>query len=203
MDLHTVDAIKFGEYKLKSGIVSPYYFDFRILVSYPHLLEVASDVFWEKLRVMYLDVIVGVPYTGIPIATAVCVGHRQTMIFVRKEAKDYGTRKLVEGVYHSGQVAVIVDDVITNGESKLETIRPLEEAGLTVQDIVVLVDREQGGVELLRHQGYRCQTIFKVDQIFDLLLEHKRVPRKIIQQCLQFNRESRRQFLTQSKKGLK
>lgn len=203
LDLYTVGAIKFGKFKLKSGITSPYYLDLRMLVSYPHLLQLTADVFWEKLRVIYFDVIAGVPYTAIPIATAVGVNHMQTMIFVRKEVKDYGTKKRIEGQYHEGQKVVIVDDVITNGESKIETIQHVEEAGLTVEQIVVLVDRGQGGPELLKKMGYNCQAIYSMDQIFHILLDHKRVPKKTIQECIKYNKESKKKFLRLEKKAAK
>lgn len=195
LDLHTINAIKFGEFKLKSGILSPYYLDLRMLVSYPYLLKLTASVFWEKLRLLYFDVIVGVPYTAIPIATSIELEHEQSMIFVRKEKKDYGTKKLIEGQYHKGQKAVVIDDVITNGESKLITIKPLEEEGLVVEDIVVLLDREQGGIELLKGHGYRCHPIFKMNEVFNTLLSYKRIDRKMMEKCLLFTRKTRKQFL--------
>lgn len=197
LDLHTINAIKFGEFKLKSGILSPYYLDLRMLVSYPYLLRLTADVFWEKLRLLYFDVIVGVPYTAIPIVTSIGLEHEQSMVFVRKERKDYGTKKLIEGQYHKGQKALVVDDVITNGESKLITIKPLEEEGLIVEDIVVLLDREQGGVELLAKHGYRCLPIFKMKEVFDTLLTYKRIDKKMMEDCTLFTRKTRKQFLKQ------
>lgn len=195
LDLYTIKAIKFGKFKLKSGIVSPYYLDLRVLVSYPHILQLVSDVFWEKMRVLYFDVVVGVPYTAIPIATAIGLKHEQSMIFVRKERKDYGTKKLIEGEYHRGQKAIVVDDVITNGESKLLTIKPLEDEGLTVEDIVVLVDREQGGPELLQKKRYQCHSLYVVHDIFKTLLSYKRIDSRIMEQCIRFTKKTRRQFL--------
>lgn len=200
LDLYTVNAIKFGEFLLKSGITSPYYLDLRVLVSYPHILELVADVFWQELRVLNFDVIVGVPYTGIPIATAISLKHTQTMIFVRKEKKDHGTKKLIEGDFHGNQIATIVDDVITNGESKLETISVLETEELTVKDIVVLIDRLQGGPELLRRAGYNCHVIYTIEDIFDILLKHKRISKKIVDKCLAFNKKTRKQFLQKPKK---
>lgn len=199
LDLHTINAVKFGEFKLKSGIISPYYLDLRMLVSYPHILELVADVFWQKLRVLNFDVIVGVPYTGIPIATAISLKQNHTMIFVRKEKKDYGTKKLIEGEFHKNQIALILDDVITNGESKIETIKILEEEGLEVKDIVVLVDRQQGGPELLKRAGYNCHIIYAVDEIFAILAKHKRISQEIATKCLKFNRKTRKQFLKKSK----
>lgn len=195
LDLHTINAIKFGEFKLKSGIFSPYYLDLRMLVSYPYLLKLTADVFWEKLRLLYFDVIVGVPYTAIPIATSIGLQHEQSMIFVRKERKDYGTKKLIEGQYHKGQKAVVIDDVVTNGESKFITTKSLEEEGLIVEDIVVLLDREQGGIELLRKHGYRCHSILNMNDVFNTLLTYKRIDKEMMKQCILFTRKTRKQFL--------
>lgn len=199
LDLHTINAIKFGEFKLKSGILSPYYLDLRMLVSYPYLLKLTAGVFWEKLRLLYFDLIVGVPYTAIPIATSIGLEHEQSMIFVRKEKKDYGTKKLIEGQYHKGQKAVVIDDVITNGESKFITIKPLEEEGLAVEDIVVLLDREQGGIELLEKHGYHCHPILKMKEVFDTLLAYKRIDKKMMEKCMKFTKKTRNQFLKPNK----
>jgi len=66
LELFRIKAIEFGRFKLKSGAISPYYLDLRLLVSYPYLLEVVADVFWEELRLMQFDLLVGVPYAAIP-----------------------------------------------------------------------------------------------------------------------------------------
>ncbi|MDP3940696.1 MAG: orotate phosphoribosyltransferase [bacterium] len=198
LDLHTVDAIKFGKFKLKSGIISPYYFDLRRLVSYPHLLELVADVFWERLRVLSFDIIAGVPYTALPIATVIVVKHTQYMILVRKEKKEYGTGQQIEGEYHKGQHAVIVDDVITNGESKFAVIKVIEEAGIIVKDIVVLLDRGQGGPELLARAGYKCHSILDVQEVFDILLKYNRIDNELADTCLRFTLKSKEQFMKEA-----
>ncbi len=190
LDLFAVNAIKFGNFKLKSGIMSPYYFDLRVIISYPYILELCSEVFWEQMRLLDFDVIVGVPYTAIPIATVIGVKHNQSMIFVRKEAKDYGTKKLIEGKFRKGQKAIVIDDVITNGDSKLITIKPLEEEGLVVEDIIVLLNRGQGGDKILQKKGYTCHSILMVDEIFKTLLKYKRASKEVIDECKQFTKDS-------------
>lgn len=195
LDLHKINAIKFGRFKLKSGIISPYYIDLRSLVYYPYLLNLTADVFWEELRVLNFDIVAGVPYTAMPIATAIGLKYNQSMVFIRREKKEYGTKKLIEGDFHPGQKAVLVDDVITNGGSKLETIIKLENAGLSVDDVVVLLDRGEGGPELLKEKGYICHAILTMNEIFEILLSYKRVSKETIDKCLVFARETRKQFL--------
>lgn len=195
LDLFSINGIKFGSFKLKSGIISPYYIDLRMLVSYPYLLQLTAKVFWKKMRTLYFDIIVGVPYTAIPIATSISLSENQHMVFVRKERKAYGTGKLIEGNYHKGQKAILIDDVITNGDSKLETIKTISAEGLEVSDVVVLLDRLQGGPEILRKNGFNCHVIYDIKEVFEILQRNKRIEKKVADACLKFTIESRKIML--------
>ncbi|MCL4363913.1 orotate phosphoribosyltransferase [Patescibacteria group bacterium] len=186
LDLHEVRIIDFGQFKLKSGIMSPYYIDLRMLVTFPHLLELVSDVLWEKIRLKPFDLIAGVPYAALPISTAISLRYNRPLIFMRKEAKDYGKKKLIEGVYHKGQYVVVIDDVISDGASKFETIKPIEDVGLVVSQVVVLLDRGQGGVQAVQKKGYHCIAITNMEEVLEVLYRHGRISYEQLTECQKF-----------------
>jgi orotate phosphoribosyltransferase len=173
--LHKVGAVKFGEFKLKSGMMSPIYIDLRLLISYPKVLKLIAGAMIEIANDLKFDVIAGIPYTALPIATAISIKTDWPMVYARKEVKDYGTKKKLEGVYKEGDTALIIDDLITTGDSKFETIEPFEAAGLKISDIVVLVDREQGGGRLLEEKGYKLHSVIGINEILDILKDEKKI----------------------------
>ncbi len=174
--LHDIGAIKFGSFTLKSGLVSPFYIDLRPIVSYPDILKQLSSLLWEELgRIDSYDYICGVPYSGLSFASATSMAHDIPMLIKRKERKKYGTKRLVEGSQAAGDEVVLIEDVVSSGASLLETIEDLDQEQLGIAGILVVIDREQGGTELLKAKGYTVKSLFTVNQLLDLLVETNRL----------------------------
>jgi uridine monophosphate synthetase len=167
-ELLAAGCIKFGDFTLKSGLSSPIYIDLRQIISYPRLLEQVGSAYLPVIRPLSFDRLAGLPYAAIPIATAVSLQGNYPMIYPRKEVKAYGTKAEIEGEFHAGETALVIDDLATTGGSKFEAIEKLTGAGLKVKDVVVLVDRESGAKESLEQAGYSLHAVLTITQ----MLEH-------------------------------
>ncbi len=166
-DLLRLGCVKFGEFQLKSGKISPIYLDLRLLVGDPQTLVRAASAYSGILAGLEFDRIAGLPYAALPIATAISLQLGKPMIYPRKETKEYGTKSTVEGPYEPGETVVVIDDLITTGGSKLEGIAKLESAGLKVQDIVVLIDRQGQPSKELEEKGIELHSVFRIMELLE------------------------------------
>lgn len=167
-DLLRSHCVRFGEFKLKSGITSPIYLDLRRLVSYPQILRRVAHAYANVMRTLEYDRIAGIPYAALPIATAASIELNKPLIYPRREAKEYGTKAAIEGEYNGGETAVVLDDLVTTGETKFEAIEKLTGAGLRVRDIVVLIDRGQGAAHVLARAGYTLHAVTTLPALLEI-----------------------------------
>lgn len=193
--LADIGAVKFGEFTLASGKKSPVYVDLRLLVSYPGVLRLVAHAYAELLErelaaggQSFDVVLAAIPYAALPIGTAVSLETGLPLVYPRKEAKAHGTGRAVEGEFQPGDRAIVLDDVITTGGSKLQAIEPLASAGLKVEDVVVLIDREQGGRAELEAAGYRLHAVLCLTDMLDVLLEAGRIDARQRQAVLEYLR---------------
>ena len=165
-----IGVIKFGEFTLKSGVSSPVYIDFRLLVSYPHILNEACELLGgiiDRKLVGKFDKLCGVPFAALPIASVISSHKLIPMVMRRQQVKSHGTGKKIEGSYKESECILVVEDVVTSGGSVLETVRDLREVGLCVSHTLVLLDRQQGGVENLAGHGITVHSLLTLDLILD------------------------------------
>ncbi|MEJ2709088.1 MAG: orotidine-5'-phosphate decarboxylase [Anaerolineales bacterium] len=181
-----VGCIKFGQFRLKSGLISPIYIDLRLLTGDPELLSQVAAAYLPILESLRFERLAALPYAALPIGTAISLQGGWPLVYPRKEAKSYGTRAEVEGRYEPGEKVVVIDDLATTGGSKFEAIEKLTQAGLQVEDVVVLVDRQSGASQALSAAGYTLRAVFTMNQLLDHWERTARVPAQQIDDVRQF-----------------
>jgi uridine monophosphate synthetase len=167
-------AVKFGAFRLKlherqpDAPLSPIYVDLRTLRSFPDALDAAVAALQEVIARdgLSFDLYADVPQAATPLVAVLTHITRIGMITPR-EAKTHGAGDAINGAYTPGQTVLVIDDLVTRAESKLEAIHVLEAHGLIVRDIAVLVDREQGGAQQLAAAGYQLHAAVTLNQILD------------------------------------
>jgi orotate phosphoribosyltransferase len=193
--LFDLEGVKFGNYTVsESTISSPVFVNPKVLISNPTALRVASKLMQQEIdlaqslrrpRVHPFAVVAGVPVGGLLLASAYSLETNIPMIYARTRPEGTGTRG-IEGRFTPGDTALIIDDLITRGSSVLETAKLLEENGLKVKDVIVLVDREHGATERLRHQGYNLISILKLDVMLNHYMSRGLITEETYQACAEY-----------------
>ena len=178
-------CVKFGDFTLKSGKQSPIYLDLRQLIAHPEMLARAAAAYVPLLKGLTFDRIAGLPYAALPIATAISLQTGWPMIYARKEAKAYGTKAQIEGAPKKGERIAMVDDVITTGGAKLEALEKLRGAGLVVEDLAVLVDRESGGAESLTAAGLRLHSAARLRDLLPIWQSQGKLTAEQVRQVME------------------
>ncbi|MDF5736940.1 MULTISPECIES: bifunctional orotidine-5'-phosphate decarboxylase/orotate phosphoribosyltransferase [unclassified Nostoc] len=175
LQLYDIDCIMFGSFVQASGAIFPYYIDLRKIISNPQVFNQVLTAYQDILKNLNFDRLAGIPYGSLPTATGLALRLHCPMIFPRKEVKAHGTRKVIEGNFHPGETVVVVDDILISGKSVMEGAEKLKSAGLNVNDIVVLIDHEQGVKDRLQQNGYRGHAVLTISEITNTLYQAGRI----------------------------
>ncbi|MFC1978524.1 orotate phosphoribosyltransferase [Chloroflexota bacterium] len=174
-------SVKFGTFKLKlhetspDAPLSPIYIDLRIMRSFPNVMATAVGVYRELIKNLKFDLLADCPTSATPATAILAHVTARPMISPRKGDKGYGSGAKIDGSFREGQAVLLIDDLITGANSKFEAIKALQDHGLVVKDVVVLVDREQGGADQLKRAGYTLHSALKLTEQLDYYLEQGKI----------------------------
>ena len=166
-------SLKFGTFKLASGILSPYYVDLRLIPSNPEAFQRTVAMYRSVLEpdlIKRAERLAGVPTAGIAYAAVVALTLSKPFLYVRKEQKEHGRERRIEGLLQPGDRVLILDDVVTTGKSLLEAADGIRAEGGVVDDAVVLLDRQQGADANLRRNQVKLHSFTTMRRIADELL---------------------------------
>jgi uridine monophosphate synthetase len=176
---------------LKSEVVSPYYIDLTWLLSSSRDFCSIVDIAAEEIRKLMLrdriDRLASIELKGALLIPSIACKLNLPCLVVRKEKKTYGiTGRIAGGNVIEGERLLFFDDVITDGKSKLEGIRPLERLGACIQMVLVIVDREQGGRENLEKMGYRFHALTTISELVKSLFQSSCISKERADTVLEF-----------------
>lgn len=159
------EAVRFGEFQLTSGATSDYYVDVkRALCDAAALRDIARHAA-ELARGSEPDAVAGMALGAVPFATAVSLETGLPLLMIRKNAREHGTAKRIEGPDPAGMSVLVVEDVTTSGGSTIDAVRCLRDAGATVTHAVVVVDRQSGAKEALRAEGVTLLSLVDAEAL--------------------------------------
>jgi uridine monophosphate synthetase len=189
--LYLSGCLKFGSFKIKSGTTSPYYIDLARVLSAPKQLctiaEVASEKITQIMATERIDKLASIELKGALIVPSIACNLNLPCIIVRKEEKAYGVTGRIAGAdVAKGDNILFFDDVISEGLSKVEGIKPLQELGANVKHMLVVVNREHGGKEKLEKLGYQVHALAKISDIVDSLYKNKYISKEQADKVLDY-----------------
>lgn len=202
--LFDLGAFTFGDFTIgRSTVNSPVYVNPRLLISHPEMLrrvarlidrEVQTAMSHKRDPIEPFDLVAGVPFGGLHLSTAYALLTNTPMIYARQPGSSSAgvlNGHGIEGRFSPGQRVLLIDDLITTGGSVLQTSAILEEAGLVVKDAVVLIDREQGAAERLRHHGCSLLSIITLRAMLTYYVNTGRISDEDFERCMAYLEQSR------------
>lgn len=184
-------CVKFGSFRIKSGASSPYYIDLACLLSSPKelgtIVEIASGEIGKIMVSDRIDKLASIELKGALILPMIAYRLNLPCTVVRKEEKAYGVTGRIAGAeVAKGENILFFDDVVSEGLSKFEGIKPLEELGACVKHVMVVVDREQGGKENLAKLGYNVHALARISEIVNVLQAAKQISKEKAEEVLNY-----------------
>jgi orotate phosphoribosyltransferase len=156
-----------GEFLLRSGTISNEYFDKYKFESLPEILDPIAD-HMKELIPEGTEILAGLEMGGIPLSSAISLKTGKPSIFVRKKAKEYGTRKLAEGSDFNGKNICVVEDVVTTGGQIIESVKELRALGAKIDSVMCVIVREEKAFENLGAAGLKLLPLFDMNELKSL-----------------------------------
>ena len=198
--LFDLGGVQFGNFTVsESAVSSPVFVNPKVLISNPTALRVAAKLMQQEInlaqslrrpRLHPFNVVAGVPVGGLLLASAYSLETNTPLMYARIRPEGTGKRG-IEGQFTRCDTALIIDDLITKGSSTLETAALLEENGLKVKDVMVLVDREHGAAERLHQHGYTLTSILKLDVMLNLYMSRGLITEEVYRKCEEYLKSKR------------
>ncbi len=195
--LYDIGAVQFGEFTVsQSAAKSPVFINPKKLISNPMALRVAAKLIDQEVqlaqslrkpRIQPFEVVAGIPVGGLLLAVAYSLESSIPCIYPRLSQQGTGARG-IEGEFQKGNRALLIDDLITTGGSTIQTARFLAEHDVVVKDVIVLIDREQGATEQLKHYGYNLISILKLEVMLNHYHAQDLISEEMYERCMQYVR---------------
>ncbi len=162
--LRDADAVQYGEFELSHGGTSSYYVDKYLFETDPTCLGLIAAAFADRIDD---ETLAGVALGAVPLVSVTAVETKKPYVIVRKKTKEYGTANRVEGRLSDGDRVVVLEDIATTGQSALDAVEALREAGAVVDRVLVVVDREEGAAELLAEHDVGLESLVTAEDLLD------------------------------------
>ena len=184
--LYEKKIIRFGDFTLASGKKSPYYIDLRLVPSFPHeyrkMIKGLQNLIANNVGFENFHSLVSVPTGGLVVAASLATEIVKPLIYVRKQAKEHGTGKAVEGVTCQDMKLLMIEDVVTSGGSVINAIKSIKEEKMIVKDAYAVVDRMEGATEALQDEGVKLHSLLTINDITQSLFEQKLITEDTLKQ---------------------
>ena len=162
--LTAADAVRFGEFELSHGGTSDYYVDKYLFETDPDALTRVAEAFADRLAETDAK-LAGVALGAVPLVAVTAAELGRPYVIARKQAKEYGTGNRIEGRLDDGEEVVVIEDIATTGQSAVDAVEALREAGATGNRVLVVVDREEGAAELLADHDVELESLLTATEL--------------------------------------